>query len=79
VDIDEKNPDVYAFLRRTGDETVLVALNMSAKPKVVNLDWSRHGIHPSGLDSLYASQPTRLDDVKAVELAPYAAMVVEVK
>jgi alpha-glucosidase len=79
VDIDEKNPDVYAFLRRTGDKTVLVALNMSAKPKVVNLDWSRHGIHPSGLDSLYASQPTRLDDVKAVELAPYAAMVVEVK
>jgi len=79
VDIDEKNPDVYAFLRRTEDKTVLVALNMNAKPRTVNLDWAGHGIHPSRLDSLYASQETKLDAVKTIELAPFAAVVAEVK
>jgi alpha-glucosidase len=79
VDIDEKNPDVYSFLRRVGDETVLVALNMSGKPRTVNLDWSPHGIHATGLNSLYASPGTKLGSTKAIELAPFAAVVAEVK
>ncbi len=79
TDIDEKNPDVYAFLRRAGDNTVLVALNMSAKPRTVNLDWARHGIRASSLDCLYASQPTRLENVKTLELEPFAAVVAQVK
>ena len=79
VDMDENNADVYAFLRRTGDSTVLVALNMSAKPSTVKLDWPGHGMHVSKLESLYASQDTNLDSIKTIELAPFAAVVAEVK
>ncbi len=78
-DIDEKDHDVYAFLRRTGDATVLVALNMSAKPQTVTLDWASHRVHGSALESLYASQATKLDGFKTIELAPFAAVVAEVK
>ena len=79
VDIDGKNHDVYAFLRRAGNNTVLVALNMSGQPRTVNLDWSGHGIHASKLECLYASQDTKLDSIKEIELAPFAAVVAEVK
>jgi alpha-glucosidase len=78
-DIDEKNPSVYAFLRRAGDKTVLVALNMSGKQQKLNLDWASHGIHAATLEGLYASPDTKLDNVKTVELAPFAALVAEIK
>ena len=78
-DIDNDDPSVYAFLRRTGDSTVLVALNMSAKPRTVSLDWANHGIHGSRLDSLYASGEIKLDNFDSIELAPFAALVAQVK
>src|SRR3954452_21930644 len=78
-DIDEKNPNIYAFLRRAGAKTVLVALNMSGKQQKLNLDWASHGIHASTLECLYASPDTKLDNAKGIELAPFAALVADVK
>ena len=78
-DINEKDPNVYAFLRRAGDKTVLVALNMSGKRQTVNIDWASRGIHASILECLYASPETKLDKVKAIEMAPFAAVVAEIK
>ena len=78
-DIDEKNPDVYAFLRRTSNDTVLVALNMSGKPKTLKLDWETRGLQPSKLESLYASPEIKLETLKTIELAPFAAVVAQVK
>jgi alpha-glucosidase len=78
-DINEKDPNVYAFLRRTGDKTVLVALNMSAKTQTVKLDWASRGVQVSGLEVLYASPEIRVDQAKEMELAPFAAVVAEVK
>ena len=78
-DIDEKDPNVYAFLRRSGETTVLVALNMSAKPRTIDLDWTGRGIRASTFERLYASEPTKLDDVQSIELAPFAAVVARLK
>jgi alpha-glucosidase len=78
-DIAEKDPNVYAFLRRAGDKTVLVALNMSGKQQKLNLDWASHGIQASTLECLYASPQTKLDNTKAIEMAPFAALVADVK
>ena len=78
-DIDEKDPNVYAFLRRSGNTTVLVVLNMSAKARTIDLDWTGRGIKASRLESLYASEPTKLDDVQSIELAPFGAVVAGLK
>jgi alpha-glucosidase len=78
-DINEKDPNVYAFLRRTSDQTVLVALNMSAKTQTLKLDWASRGVQASGLEVLYASPEIRLDQAKEMELAPFAAVVAQVK
>jgi alpha-glucosidase len=78
-DIDDKDPNVYAFLRRSGDTAVLVALNMSAKPRTIDLDWTGRGIQASTFDCLYASEPTKLDDVRSIDLAPFGAVVAGLK
>jgi alpha-glucosidase len=78
-DMNENDPDVFAFLRRSGDRTVLVALNMSAREKTVNLQLK--GIHGSKLDTLYSS-PERTAvaiPIEHVVLAPFGALVAEVK
>ncbi len=78
-DIDEKDPNVYAFLRRSGNTTVLVVLNMSAKPRTIDLDWTGREIQASTFESLYASEPTKLDDVRSIEVAPFGAVVAGLK
>jgi len=58
---------------------VLVALNMSARQQKLNLDWASHGIHAATLNCLYASPATKLDNVEAIELAPFGAVVAEIR
>jgi alpha-glucosidase len=38
--VDDDNPYVFSFLRKSGNETVLVSLNMSAEPRSVSLNSS---------------------------------------
>ena len=77
-DIDEKDPNVYAFLRRSGNQTVLVALNMSGKPQTVKLDWESHGVHGT-LVPLYESGETGQDKSNVINLGPFAAVVAELR
>ncbi len=77
-DIDEKDPNVYAFLRRAGDKTVLVALNMSNKAQTVTFDWESHGVHGM-LTPLYESGDIAKDKGSMVKFGPFAAMVAEIQ
>jgi len=52
--LNENDPNVFAFLRRSGDRTVLVALNMSAKPRRWRSTW-RAGVKGTRLEPLYSS------------------------
>jgi alpha-glucosidase len=78
--IDNNDPDVFAFLRRDGVSTVLVALNMSAHDRQVNFDLATLGIHISTLRPLYSSpaQPPTISSEHVV-LAPFAALVAQVQ
>ena len=78
-DIDEKDPNVYAFLRKAGDKTVLVALNMTAKPQTVKLDWGSKGVRGTSLASLYEAGEIRQDKFNVLMMGPFAAFVAEIQ
>jgi alpha-glucosidase len=84
--VNESDPNVFAFLRGSGNRTVLVALNMSGKTRKVAFHLAGQGVKGTRLEALYSStglgktaqgQGTlRLDHV---ELAPFAALVAAVE
>jgi alpha-glucosidase len=79
VSIDNDDPDVFAFLRKSGNRTVLVALNMSSRAHTVSFHVAQAGVAGTKLTPLYsapaAPQSIPLDHV---ELAPFAALVAAV-
>ncbi|MDE3063085.1 MAG: alpha-glucosidase [Acidobacteriota bacterium] len=78
--IDNNDPDIFAFLRRDGDATVLVALNMSAKQRTVAFDLSKYGVSGTRLTPLYASpSQAGMQPAGHVDLAPFAALVAQVE
>ena len=79
VDISGSNANVFAFLRQSGDATVVVALNMSGKAQTIKLDWASHGVHGTVLKQLYASAPIVTDKYDVVTLEPFGALVARVE
>jgi alpha-glucosidase len=75
VGIDNNDPDVFAFLRRSGNETVLVALNMSAKSRTIEFDFKTAGVQGSKLVPLYYSPQFTTHGWDHIELAPFGAFV----
>src|SRR5579863_7602528 len=72
-DIDNDDPNVYAFLRRRGDATVLIALNMSPKAHKITLDLAAQGVHGTKVIPLYASPTFSSDKFNPIELEPFGA------
>ena len=79
--VNESDPNVFAFLRRSGDRTVLVALNMSARPRKIAFHLADRGVKGASLATLYSSsaQNQATLGLDHVELAPFGALVAEVK
>jgi alpha-glucosidase len=75
VGINNNDPDVFAFLRRSGDETVVVALNMSSKSRTIEFDLKAAGVHGSKLAPLYYSPRFTTHGWDHIELAPFGAFV----
>jgi alpha-glucosidase len=71
--IDNDDPNVFAFLRRSGDRTVLVALNMSNHPHTVSF----HLASGTKLSPLLTtpSQTTETVPLDHVALVPYGTLV----
>ena len=74
------DPNVFAFLRRSGNETVLVALNMSSALQTVSYHLADRGVPGSALEPLYSSTEAR-DSIPLdhVVLPPFAALLGRVK
>jgi alpha-glucosidase len=71
--IDNENPDVFSFLRKSGSHVVLVSLNMSAAPQPVHLE----DLHATRLTPIF-SAPSLGDSPHAIEnlhLAPFGVLV----
>lgn len=75
VSINNNDPDIFAFLRKSGDETMLVALNMSGKSRTIQFDFKTAGVHGSKLEPLYYSPQFSTDRWDRIELAPFGAFV----
>jgi alpha-glucosidase len=78
VSINNDDPDVFAFLRRSRDETVIVALNMSAKLRVIQIDLRAAGVHGSKLTPLFMSPRLSGVEPQRIALQPFAAIVARV-
>jgi alpha-glucosidase len=79
--IDKDDPSVFAFLRRNGDATVLVALNMSARERIVKLNLAGNGVRGTTLEPLYSSpaQTAATIPLDRVLLPPFGALVAAVR
>ena len=75
--VNEDDPSVFAFLRRNGDATVLVALNMSAKPRTVKFNLETRGVHGSTVTPLYSSPSSNRGALRLghIELPPFGVLV----
>jgi alpha-glucosidase len=79
VGINNNDPNVFAFLRRSGDETVLVALNMNTKARVIQFDLKEAGVRGSKLTPLYYSPQFTTHGWNRIGLAPFGAFVARVE
>ena len=79
VSINDSDQNVFAFLRSTGEATIVVALNMSSKPQKIALDWNSHGVKGSKIVPLFYTPKFSADGGNRVELPPFAALVAKVE
>ncbi len=75
------DPDVFAYLRKTGDETVFVLLNMSARERTLSFKPEEFlGSSASQLTPLYSSTPIATSiSLTRIVLPPFAALVGKVQ
>jgi alpha-glucosidase len=79
--VNEDDQNVFAFLRKSGDEAVVVALNMSGKARTVSFNLADKGVHGTSLYPLYYSpgKPKGQMPLDRVALPPFGALVAQVK
>ena len=75
--INPNDSDLLVFLRRTAEQTVVIALNMSNKERTISLDLT--GVQGSRLYPLYDSLGYKADKWNVVTLKPFAALVAAVR
>ena len=78
--VNVNDPNVFAFLRRAGDETVLVALNMSSSEQVASYQAAGRLVKASTLEPLYSSAAVASHmALDHVVLPPFAALVARIE
>jgi len=79
--VNNNDPDVFAFLRKSGDDAVLVALNMSGKSRTVSFRLAGDGVSGTSIVALYNSPqpPKGALSLDHIELPPFGALVAAVK
>jgi alpha-glucosidase len=79
ITINENDPNFFAFVRKTGNTAVVVAMNMSGQRRTITLDWAKNGVEGFGLDRLYESGVIGNDKPNATTFGPYGALVAQIK
>ena len=80
VALNEKDPNVLAYLRKSDGEAVIVVINMSATPQKVMLDLSSHGLNADSVKTLLTTQSSLRNSsaVAQITLEPFAAYIARV-
>ena len=77
--INNDDTSIFAFLRRSGDSTVLVALNMSGQTRTARFDWMTLEVKGRKIVPLFSTPAANTEKGDSIELAPFGALVAEVK
>jgi alpha-glucosidase len=76
VALNESDPNVLAYLRRSPQETVLVALNMSGAPQAATIDLRSVGISGANISALVATTANPADGtLKSISLDPFSVYI----
>ena len=78
--VDEENPYVFSYLRKSGGSNVLVLLNMSTEPRTISLNLAKN-VPGTTAVPLYSS-PSSFNEVIRLEriaLAPFGVLVAKVQ
>ena len=76
VDLSPKNEAVLSYLRRSGDEAVLVLLNMSGSPQTLSLDVTAQGFSAAHMTTLLSTpNPPPRAGPRPFTLQPFAVYI----
>jgi alpha-glucosidase len=80
IALNENDPNVLSYLRKSGDEAVIVAINMSAEPQKVSFDLSGQGLNGGSAKTLLTTQSSLVNNssVGRLTLEPFAAYIAKV-
>ena len=81
ITLNPDDPNVLSFLRKTGNDAVIIALNMSAQEQAVKFDLKGQGIASPNATSLLTAPEIAAKSVKlnSVTLPPFGVFIAEVK
>ena len=79
--VDNENPYVFSFLRKSGTDTVLVSLNMSDQPRSVSLKGVEKTLEAAQATPLYSSPVATGASIplNKIQLAPFGVLVATVR
>jgi alpha-glucosidase len=81
VALNQDDPNVLSYLRRSGDDAVIVVINMSAKPQKVSFDLAKQGFGSGAAKTLLTTQTSLQSNssVRQLSLEPFAAYLAELQ
>jgi alpha-glucosidase len=77
VVLNEEDPNVFSYLRKTATDAVIVVINMSASPQTVNFKLSRERVNAKSAKTLLSTQPSLQNNssVAQLSLEPFAVYI----
>lgn len=80
VALNENDPNVLSYLRKSGTDAAIVVINMSAAPQKVDFDLSPQGLSAGSVKTLLTTQASLRDisSVQQLALEPFAVYIAKV-
>jgi alpha-glucosidase len=77
IALNESDPNVFSYLRKSGDYAVLIAINMSAVTQAAHFDLAQHGIAATSAKTLLTTQATLKEkaSLAQISLEPFAVYI----
>jgi alpha-glucosidase len=81
IALNEKDPNVLAYLRKSNDDAVIVVINMSTTAQKVSFDLSAQGLSANSVKTLLTTQSSLRSNSSLAQLTlePFAAYVGKLK
>ncbi len=81
IALNENDPNVLSYLRKSNDDAVIVVINMSAAPQKVSFDLSAQGLNGGLAETLLTTQASLRNNSSVAELTleSFAAYIAKVK